>query len=89
MRLLDVLNGLILVDNTFELVTGMIILNIFQVPVKYQRTKNISMKVFIIPGNGSGDILNCMWYPWVKKKLDCAGTKFLSNYHSYYAIKYS
>jgi hypothetical protein len=35
------------------------------------------MKVFIIPGNGSGDILNCMWYPWVKKKLNDAGmTKY-------------
>ena len=32
------------------------------------------MKVFIIPGNGSGDVLDCMWYPWVKNKLDKAGT---------------
>ena len=41
----------------------------------FKITRNIEisaspMKVFIIPGNGSGDILNCMWYPWVKKKLN-------------------
>ena len=36
------------------------------------------MKVFIIPGNGSGDVLNCMWYPWVKKKLDNAGIGVIS-----------
>ena len=31
------------------------------------------MKVFIIPGNGSGDVLNCMWYPWVQNQLNNAG----------------
>ena len=30
------------------------------------------MKVFIIPGNGSGDVTNCMWYPWVQRKLNNA-----------------
>lgn len=31
------------------------------------------MKVHIIPGNGAGDVQNCMWYPWVKNKLNNAG----------------
>jgi len=28
------------------------------------------MKIHIIPGNGAGDVQNCMWYPWVKNKLN-------------------
>ena len=34
---------------------------------------SIQMKVHIIPGNGTGDVQNCMWYPWVKNKLNNAG----------------
>ena len=48
-----------------------------KIPVEFKEVSKSTMKVFIIPGNGSGDILNCMWYPWVKKKLNDAGmTKY-------------
>lgn len=30
------------------------------------------MKVVIVPGNGTGDVTKCCWYPWVKIKLDAA-----------------
>eukprot|EP00124_Ichthyophonus_hoferi_P000849 Ihof_evm2s36 gene=Ihof_evmTU2s36 len=30
-------------------------------------------KAAIIPGNGSGDITNCMWYPYVLKRLSEKG----------------
>ena len=28
-----------------------------------------AMKVFIIPGNGSGDVTRCNWYPWAQNKI--------------------
>ena len=38
-------------------------------------------RIFIIPGNGAGDVTNCMWYPWLRDKVLCllAITKYFPN----------
>jgi len=30
-------------------------------------------RIFIIPGNGAGDVTNCMWYPWLRDKVNDSG----------------
>lgn len=37
-------------------------------------------RVFIIPGNGAGDVSRCMWYPWLRDKVDkCGSSGVLKN----------